>query len=136
MSNDPGNNPWQNNGIKHAASVRGERAEYLQTQPAFKEQLCDPECVIHKLTKAAALVHNCFPYGSSPGSVCLPGTLHKQIPASSRGLGFHFPEVTTALAEVQHSLFIYEICSFSQVKDTPFKKITAISRKTASCKEL
>lgn len=53
-----------------------QRTDYLQTraaQPVFTEQFCDPELVIHKSTKAGALVHNCFPYGTSFASICLQG---------------------------------------------------------------
>lgn len=81
-------------------SEKKKRTDYLQTpaaQPVFKEKLCDPKCVIHKITKAGALVHNCFPYGISFASICLLGTLHKQISYFSRGPCFNFLKVTTAL---------------------------------------
>lgn len=115
------------------------RTDYLQTasaQPVFKEKLCDPKCVIHKITKAGALVHNCFPYGISFASTCLLGTLHKQISRFSRGPRFNFLKVKHPRSEVQHCRSLQKICSLSRVKDTPFKKITAIPRKTASRTEL
>lgn len=94
------------------------RTDYLQTasaQPVFKEKLCDPKCVIHKITKAGALVHNCFPYGISFASTCLLGTLHKQISCFSGGSRFNFLKVENPHSEVQHCRSLQKICSLSRV---------------------
>lgn len=58
----------------------------MQAQAAFKEQLCDPERVIQKLPKAAALLQSCSPYGrfASQAPCINKSTAHgEQLPSHS-----------------------------------------------------